>query len=139
MLYGAFVKAGDTMQVEEKKDYSSKVTDQELFEACEGRTARKGARGEQNGKLHRAGQLLGQSLDDIPVVVEKKLKPVSDEELALIKKAKKAKKTKKENDRQIDKKAKKSKKSEDKALSLLSVGKKEKKLKKSKKAKVSKK
>ncbi|KAJ3313129.1 hypothetical protein HDV04_002446, partial [Boothiomyces sp. JEL0838] len=52
LLYGAFVKAGETK--EEKKDYSIKVTDEELFLACEGRTARKGARGEQNGKLKRA-------------------------------------------------------------------------------------
>ncbi|KAF9966746.1 G patch domain-containing protein 4 [Actinomortierella ambigua] len=41
---------------DEYKDYSVKVTDEELFLACEGRTARKGARGEQPGKLGRVMQ-----------------------------------------------------------------------------------
>ncbi|KAG0228823.1 G patch domain-containing protein 4 [Actinomortierella wolfii] len=49
----------DSMKEAEKdeyKDYSIKVTDEELFLACEGRTARKGARGEQPGKLGRVMQ-----------------------------------------------------------------------------------
>lgn len=56
LLYGAFVKAGDVAaiaEVDEKKDYSVRISDKDLFEACEGRTARKGARGEQDGKLAR--------------------------------------------------------------------------------------
>ena len=48
LLYGSFVKKSV-----EKKDYSIKVSDKELFEACEGRTARKGARASQPGKLKR--------------------------------------------------------------------------------------
>ncbi|KAG0266682.1 G patch domain-containing protein 4 [Actinomortierella ambigua] len=51
--------AYDSMKEAEKdeyKDYSVKVTDEELFLACEGRTARKGARGEQPGKLGRVMQ-----------------------------------------------------------------------------------
>ncbi|KAI8617803.1 hypothetical protein BC830DRAFT_1111885 [Chytriomyces sp. MP71] len=52
LLYGSFIKtAGD--EEDEEKDYSIKVTDAELFAACEGRTARKGARAEQPGKLQR--------------------------------------------------------------------------------------
>ncbi|KAF9435160.1 G patch domain-containing protein 4 [Entomortierella beljakovae] len=40
-------------EADEYKDYTIKVSDQELFDACEGRTARKGARGEQPGKIGR--------------------------------------------------------------------------------------
>ncbi|TPX44058.1 hypothetical protein SeMB42_g03181 [Synchytrium endobioticum] len=52
LLYGAFVKSATTTE-DTDKDYSIKVTDEELFAACEGRTARKGARAEQPGKLKR--------------------------------------------------------------------------------------
>ncbi|KAI8592175.1 hypothetical protein BDZ88DRAFT_408538 [Geranomyces variabilis] len=56
LLYGTFVKATPAEEViVERKDYSIKVTDEELFLACEGRTARKGARSSQPGKLARAG------------------------------------------------------------------------------------
>ncbi|KAJ3160413.1 G patch domain-containing protein 4 [Geranomyces michiganensis] len=55
LLYGTFVKATPQEEViVERKDYSIKVTDEELFLACEGRTARKGARSSQPGKLARA-------------------------------------------------------------------------------------
>ena len=37
----------------EKTDYSIPISDKDLLEACESRTCRKGARGEQNGKLSR--------------------------------------------------------------------------------------
>lgn len=49
MLYKHFVKPGQ----EEKKDYSIRISDQELFLQCEGRTARKGARASQPGKISR--------------------------------------------------------------------------------------
>ncbi|KAJ3326345.1 G patch domain-containing protein 4 [Boothiomyces sp. JEL0866] len=87
LLYGAFVKAGDAK--EEKKDYSIKVTDEELFRACEGRTARKGARGEQNGKLSRA------ELADKVREIKTKTK-VKKSKKEKKKKEKKSKKSKKE-------------------------------------------
>jgi hypothetical protein len=71
ILYGAFVKAGDATS-EKEKDYSKPVTDKELFEACEGRTARKGARGEQLGKLARAGQLLIPNTTETTIKIKKK-------------------------------------------------------------------
>ncbi|KAJ3120827.1 G patch domain-containing protein 4 [Physocladia obscura] len=55
LLYGSFVKTSSGNESDDDdKDYSVKVTDEELFKACEGRTARKGARAEQPGKLKRA-------------------------------------------------------------------------------------
>ena len=51
ILYGGFVKSGGA--IVEKKDFSLKITDEELLEACEGRTASKGARASQEGKLER--------------------------------------------------------------------------------------
>ena len=44
-----FVKATNI----EKTDYSILISDKDLLEACESRTCRKGARGEQKGKLSR--------------------------------------------------------------------------------------
>ncbi|KAI7905505.1 uncharacterized protein BX663DRAFT_419870, partial [Cokeromyces recurvatus] len=62
-LYGSFVKSASTSEAvtpndssdDELKDYSIKVSDAELFAACEGRTARKGGRGlvDQTGKFKR--------------------------------------------------------------------------------------
>ncbi|KAI8995891.1 hypothetical protein BC832DRAFT_595823 [Gaertneriomyces semiglobifer] len=66
LLYGAFVKAApEEEEDDEEKDYSIKVTDEELLQACEGRTARKGARAHQPGKLKRAGmeKLVGEESD----------------------------------------------------------------------------
>ena len=39
------------------KDFSSPLTDQQLFEVCEGRTAHKGARSAMDGKLKRAAAI----------------------------------------------------------------------------------
>lgn len=70
-LYGSFVKSATTSALptpsgsdkeeevdDELKDYSMKVSDAELFAACEGRTARKGGRGlvDQTGKFKRVMQ-----------------------------------------------------------------------------------
>ncbi|EIE90104.1 hypothetical protein RO3G_14815 [Rhizopus delemar RA 99-880] len=64
-LYNTFVKSATSTPKEgnssendeddELKDYSIKVTDAELFAACEGRTARKGGRGlvDQTGRRRR--------------------------------------------------------------------------------------
>ncbi|KAJ3396523.1 G patch domain-containing protein 4 [Lobulomyces angularis] len=53
-LYSSFVKSKTAAEIEEtEKDYSIKVSDKELLEACEGRTARKGARVEQVEKIRR--------------------------------------------------------------------------------------
>ncbi|TPX63332.1 hypothetical protein SpCBS45565_g06676 [Spizellomyces sp. 'palustris'] len=66
LLYGSFVKATPENVVSEDKDYTIKVTDEELLKACEGRTARKGARAHQPGKLARAGmeELTGSTSDE---------------------------------------------------------------------------
>ncbi|KAJ3026272.1 UNVERIFIED_CONTAM: G patch domain-containing protein 4 [Siphonaria sp. JEL0065] len=62
LLYGSFTTGGE--QHDDDKDYSIKVTDEELFIACEGRTARKGARAEQPGKLKRAVK----KVDEIEII-----------------------------------------------------------------------
>ncbi|KAJ3099053.1 G patch domain-containing protein 4 [Phlyctochytrium planicorne] len=55
-LYGRFVKS-DHHDEEDKKDFSTRISDSALFEACEGRTPRKGARGvKQKGKLKRTSE-----------------------------------------------------------------------------------
>jgi hypothetical protein len=64
LLYGSFVKASTSSTpakagIAEKANYCIKVTDKELFLACEGRTARKGARGAEAtgaGKRMRTGE-----------------------------------------------------------------------------------
>ncbi|RKO83635.1 hypothetical protein BDK51DRAFT_33420 [Blyttiomyces helicus] len=58
LLYGSFVKSVAGTSDDEDKDYSVKVTDAELLAACEGRTARKGARAHQPGKLMRVDKRL---------------------------------------------------------------------------------
>ncbi|ORX49997.1 hypothetical protein BCR36DRAFT_404563 [Piromyces finnis] len=106
VLYGAFVKK-DEITDEDKKDYSIKISDEELFKACEGRTARKGAIYDQSGKYQRVDpqKLLGvqTSKDEDDVNVEKK-----KEKKEKHKKDKKDKKHKKEE--KDDKKEKKHKK-----------------------------
>ncbi|OZJ03776.1 hypothetical protein BZG36_03464 [Bifiguratus adelaidae] len=117
MLYGAFVKSASTsLQASEASsavstpgatepeilDYSQKVTDEELFAACEGRTARKGAVYDQTGKLTR--------------VVDKKRKRNGQEDAVFevdsssepLQSAKKAKKEKRDKD--VKKSEKKEKK-----------------------------
>ncbi|KAF9912897.1 G patch domain-containing protein 4 [Linnemannia zychae] len=83
------------------KDYSVKVSDQELFEACEGRTARKGARGEQPGKLGRVTKEL--------LVEDGSEKPLKSTKTAA--KEKKEKKEKKDKKDKKDRKEKREKKS----------------------------
>ncbi|KAI9096240.1 hypothetical protein DFS34DRAFT_581750 [Phlyctochytrium arcticum] len=94
LLYGSFVKA-KTMDgtIEEEvydpdKDYSIKVTDEELLKACEGRTARKGARAHQPGKLLRTGMAImagngeeERGSGDRDVQSGKKRKAVEEEEI----------------------------------------------------------
>ncbi|TPX32342.1 hypothetical protein SmJEL517_g04545 [Synchytrium microbalum] len=62
VLYGSFVKSSTTEAEDEDKSYEMKVTDEELFAACEGRTARKGARVDQVGKAFRVGQPLSSAI-----------------------------------------------------------------------------
>ncbi|KAF9149582.1 G patch domain-containing protein 4 [Linnemannia schmuckeri] len=81
------------------RDYSVKISDKELFEACEGRTARKGARSEQPGKL---GRVTTELLIDDGVEKPKK-------NTAIAAKEKKEKKGKKDKKDKKDKKEKKSK------------------------------
>ncbi|KAG0377869.1 G patch domain-containing protein 4 [Mortierella sp. AD032] len=100
---GAEYDALKTAEGDSYKDYSVKVTDQELFEACEGRTARKGARGEQPGKIGRVmKELLVDNGEEQP---KKTTKSAAKE-----KKEKKEKKDKKEKKSTAEKKEKKEKK-----------------------------
>jgi hypothetical protein len=72
MLYGSFVKSKPIDEIE--KDYSIKITDEDLvsflfhiqFKACGGRSARKGARASQPGKLIRVLGCL--DVTDTPIV-----------------------------------------------------------------------
>ncbi|KAG2182321.1 hypothetical protein INT43_007251 [Umbelopsis isabellina] len=141
-LYGAFVKstAGvldpsapmseqtsnasskNTSDVEvddEFKDYSVRITDAELFAACEGRTARKGGRGlvEQTGKFARVMVEYLANRDDVEVDQSKKSekRKFIDEEDDTKPKEKKAKKDKTMKTKKSKKsiKEKKSKKDKD--------------------------
>ncbi|KNC98167.1 uncharacterized protein SPPG_06572 [Spizellomyces punctatus DAOM BR117] len=119
LLYGSFVKATPENVVSEDKDYTIKVTDEELLKACEGRTARKGARAHQPGKLARAGmeELTG-SVSDEERQVGLKRKTVSEDgdegDTVEKKKRKKEKKEKRRKERTNEEEDKKSKKREKK-------------------------
>ncbi|KAF9924729.1 G patch domain-containing protein 4 [Linnemannia zychae] len=90
------------------KDYSIKVSDQELFEACEGRTARKGARGEQPGKLGRVmSELLVKEKSEL---LNKSTVAISNGEKSKEEKGKKDKKDKKDKKEKNEQNEKKSKK-----------------------------
>ena len=52
---GSFLKP---VQMQDCKDYSIPISDQDLLAACQFRTCRKGARGEQKGKLARVDSKL---------------------------------------------------------------------------------
>ncbi|GJJ70837.1 Pin2-interacting protein X1 [Entomortierella parvispora] len=99
---------------DEYKDYSIKVSDKELFEACEGRTARKGARGEQPGKLGRVMKEL--LLDDGSVASEQKKEKSSSSST----KKEKEKKTKTPKEKKVkaakEKKEKKAKEPKEKKV-----------------------
>ncbi|KAI8393396.1 uncharacterized protein BYT42DRAFT_541672 [Radiomyces spectabilis] len=126
----------DESDDDELKDYSIKISDAELFAACEGRTARKGGRGlvEQKGKYARVMQEYLRYSDDesesVTVGMKRKLqgdiKDTTSEPITT-KKSKKEKKTKK--DKKAEKEESVKPKKEKKA-------KKEKKDKKEKKSKV---
>ncbi|KAI8581909.1 hypothetical protein K450DRAFT_229859 [Umbelopsis ramanniana AG] len=139
-LYGAFVKsttgaldpsapnseqasketsanASDADSDNEFKDYSVRITDAELFAACEGRTARKGGRGlvDQKGKFARVmTEYLANSADEpaLPSNVEEsskdKKRKKSDEKDDTKPKKKKAKRD--DADKESKKKLKKSSK-----------------------------
>ncbi|KAF9330115.1 G patch domain-containing protein 4 [Linnemannia elongata] len=115
------------------RDYSVKVSDKELFEACEGRTARKGARSEQPGKLGRVTTEL--LIDDGSEKPKKSATTAAKEKKE--KKEKKDKKDKKEKKSKAEKKQPKEKK--EKKDKSESKEKKEKKVKKEKKDKEEKK
>ncbi|KAJ3049990.1 G patch domain-containing protein 4, partial [Rhizophlyctis rosea] len=92
LLYGAFVKStnpsSSDSEIDEEKDYSIKITDEELLKACEGRTARKGARaGNQSGKLARVGdghivEAAGVKVEEVVVGEGKKKKEKLKSEMA---------------------------------------------------------
>ncbi|KAF9375465.1 G patch domain-containing protein 4 [Podila verticillata] len=91
-------------EADEYKDYSIKVSDRELFLACEGRTARKGARGEQPGKL---GRVMTELLVDGGA--ELKAKNAASKSKSASKKDKKEKAEKKDKKSKKEKKDKKDK------------------------------
>ncbi|KAF9310814.1 G patch domain-containing protein 4 [Podila horticola] len=118
-------------EADEYKDYSVKVSDRDLFLACEGRTARKGARGEQPGKL---GRVMTELLVDGGAELKAKIAAAKTKDAnkkdKKDKKDKKVKNDKKEKAEKKDKKGKKEKKDKkDKDV----IEKKEKKDKKGKK------
>ncbi|KAF9381509.1 G patch domain-containing protein 4 [Podila verticillata] len=92
-------------EADEYKDYSIKVSDRDLFLACEGRTARKGARGEQPGKL---GRVMTELLVDGGA--ELKAKNAASKSKSASKKDKKEKAEKKDKKSKKEKKDKKDKK-----------------------------
>ncbi|KAF9942377.1 G patch domain-containing protein 4 [Modicella reniformis] len=99
------------VEAEEYKDYSIKVSDQALFEACEGRTARKGARTEQPGKLGRVmKELLLDNGSEKALDSDKEVKVKSDKKGSKEKKEKKEKREKKEKKENKNMKEKKEKK-----------------------------
>ncbi|ORX79500.1 hypothetical protein BCR32DRAFT_294414 [Anaeromyces robustus] len=117
-LYGAFVKK-DEGGNDDKKDYSIKISDEELFKACEGRTARKGAIYDQSGKYERVDpeKLLGVEMkkkseaEDIYNINKQKDKKDKSKKDKKDKKHKKeGKEDKKEKKHKKDKKDKKDKK-----------------------------
>ncbi|CEP16885.1 hypothetical protein [Parasitella parasitica] len=108
-LYGSFVKSTSTSTVptpgasdeevdEELKDYSIKVTDAELFAACEGRTARKGGRGlvDQTGKFKR--------------VMQDYVRPIDEDDVVSAASGKKRKITDDKDDKKLNKKQKRAEK-----------------------------
>ncbi|KAI9262912.1 hypothetical protein EDC94DRAFT_607781 [Helicostylum pulchrum] len=117
-LYGSFVKSAttdkkDDEEDEELKDYSMKITDAELFAACEGRTARKGGRGlvDQTGKFKRVMQDYVRPVDEDDVVDTKKRKRTEDS----TEKSEKKQKKEDKKARKAEKEAKKAAKAEKKA------------------------
>lgn len=119
-LYGSFVKSASTSaaptpgasdkeeEEEELKDYSMKVSDAELFAACEGRTARKGGRGlvDQTGKFKRVMKEYVRPKDDDDTPAQKRKRTDDSDE----KQSKKAKKEAKKAAKLARKEAKKAKK-----------------------------
>ncbi|CAO3647397.1 unnamed protein product [Mucor hiemalis] len=147
-LYGSFVKSATTSAAptpgtsdddekdDELKDYSVKVTDAELFAACEGRTARKGGRGlvDQTGKFKRVMQDFLRPVDEDEVVDTKKRKRDSKDteksekkQKKEEKKARKAEKAAKKLEKEAKKAAKAAKKEAKEAKKAAKAAKKEKK------------
>ncbi|RUS18713.1 hypothetical protein BC937DRAFT_88428 [Endogone sp. FLAS-F59071] len=93
---------------DELKDYSQKVSDAELFAACEGRTARKGARGEQPGKLARVTKEYLELREKGEEERKRKREMAGEDDGRA--EAKKVKKEKKEGEKEREKKGKKERK-----------------------------
>ncbi|KAF9103454.1 G patch domain-containing protein 4 [Mortierella sp. GBA35] len=143
---GAEYDAAKAAEGDAYKDYSIKVSDKELFEACEGRTARKGARGEQPGKLGRVTkELLIEDGSEKPkktttTAAAKEKKEKKEAKQKKEKKEKKEKKSKADKKQPKEKKERKEKKDKkDKNEVKEAKEKKEKKTKKEKKDKEEKK
>ena len=97
LLYKNFVKAS-TATNPSPVDFTQKISDAELLAACEGRTARKGARHDQRGKVARAdGGVLAENYKKKDVIVEQEEK-IEVETTVKIKKSKKKSKKEKVDD-----------------------------------------
>lgn len=124
-LYGSFVKSATTESTieedDELKDYSVKITDAELFAACEGRTARKGGRGlvDQTGKFKRVMQDYVRPVDEDDVDTKKR-KHTGNDEKSIKKQKKEDKKIRKAEKaaRKLEKAAKRAAKAEKKAAKV---------------------
>ncbi|OLY82702.1 G patch domain-containing protein 4 [Smittium mucronatum] len=67
----SFVKSSsEEIDLDSSNSSVEKLTDEQLFAACEGRTARKGARAEQPGKLSRVSKNSGMPNPDIVKMIE---------------------------------------------------------------------
>ncbi|KAI9483564.1 MAG: hypothetical protein EXX96DRAFT_499807 [Benjaminiella poitrasii] len=125
-LYGSFVKSASTSEAatpndsddDELKDYSMKISDAELFAACEGRTARKGGRGlvDQTGKFKRVMKEYVRPTEDkeekdTKTNKRKRADQLEDESKA----AKKAKKAARKAEKEAKKAEKEAKKAEKEA------------------------
>lgn len=127
----AFTPQAQSDDEDEEKDYSIKITDEELFAACEGRTARKGGRGlvEQKGKYARVMKEYLQYANDEKENSDVKPSVADESKESSKRKEKRSKKEKKE------KKEKKRKHSDDDEDGTKKKRKKDKEEKKKKKKK----
>ncbi|KAI9296471.1 hypothetical protein K502DRAFT_364142 [Neoconidiobolus thromboides FSU 785] len=113
-LYGYFNKSSAAdFQVE---DFTTKISDEALFEACGRLSARKGARAEQVGKLVRTGADIAKVVEVNETIMSGKVKKEKreGEDIKKEKKEKKVKKEKKEKKSKKEKEEKKEKKSKKK-------------------------
>ncbi|KAI8872306.1 hypothetical protein GQ42DRAFT_76764 [Ramicandelaber brevisporus] len=105
-----FSLVGQILDTTDTRDYTMHITDEELFAACEGRTARKGARAEQPGKLKR---VFGDLINDAAAADDTKVDASVDNDdgtNSALKPSKKRKRSDKDDDKKKKKKSREEKK-----------------------------